>query len=190
MRYIIFKSDFYQPVAFIYSTNISFFIIFQQTMSMSTTSVNILAALYIFIAVVGGLGNSVTLAILLRADSRKKISFVLLFNVVFCDLLVCIFCIPFDVVTLFLEEWVLGSAMCVILTPFQTALVFVSSWTFVLMLFERRMALSSNSRDHWPTKWRKRVKWYLLGKGSSMLYVIAVNVRFYSKIFGLLLWQG
>eukprot|EP00794_Sanderia_malayensis_P016308 gene16308-17951_t len=94
-------------------------------------------ALYIVMAILGTLGNTLTITVLLKPKYRKRKSSILLLNLAICDTLIAALCIPLDVVYFVHSRWMFGKQMCYVIPPFQTSMPIVSSWTFMFMMLER-----------------------------------------------------
>eukprot|EP00112_Aurelia_sp_Birch-Aquarium-sp1_P002035 Seg1221.13 transcript_id=Seg1221.13/GoldUCD/mRNA.D3Y31 product="Neuropeptide Y receptor type 4" protein_id=Seg1221.13/GoldUCD/D3Y31 len=99
--------------------------------------------LLILIALIGAVGNILVLLVLTSRKHRSKTSTILVMNLAVCDTLVTLVCIPLDTVSLALQRWVFGNALCRVIYPFQTSLPIVSSYTLLFMMLERNMLFSN-----------------------------------------------
>lgn len=108
--------------------------------------------LYILMALVGAVGNSLTITVLLKAKFRNRKSSILLLNLAVCDALIATLCIPLDVGYFINGSWIYGKGLCYVISPFQTSMPIVSSWTFMFMMLERNSLFSKSVRQQMRRK--------------------------------------
>ena len=122
----------------------------QQGQQDDSTSLSPLAKmqiiLYILMAFAGAVGNTLTIAVLLKAKFRKRKSSILLLNLAVCDALIATLCIPLDVAYFVNGKWIYGRELCYVISPFQTSMPIVSSWSFMFMMLERNSLFTKSVR--------------------------------------------
>ncbi|XP_010216896.1 PREDICTED: neuropeptide Y receptor type 5 [Tinamus guttatus] len=89
-----------------------------------------LIGLYTFISLAGFMGNLFILMALLKRKQKTTIN-ILIGNLAFSDILVVLFCSPFTLTSVLLDQWMFGTLMCHVMPFLQCASVLVS--TLMLM---------------------------------------------------------
>nr|XP_009675456.1 PREDICTED: neuropeptide Y receptor type 5 [Struthio camelus australis]XP_009675457.1 PREDICTED: neuropeptide Y receptor type 5 [Struthio camelus australis]XP_009675458.1 PREDICTED: neuropeptide Y receptor type 5 [Struthio camelus australis]XP_009675459.1 PREDICTED: neuropeptide Y receptor type 5 [Struthio camelus australis]XP_009675460.1 PREDICTED: neuropeptide Y receptor type 5 [Struthio camelus australis] len=89
-----------------------------------------LIGLYTFISLAGFMGNLFILMALMKRKQKTTIN-ILIGNLAFSDILVVLFCSPFTLTSVLLDQWMFGSLMCHVMPFLQCASVLVS--TLMLM---------------------------------------------------------
>ncbi|NWI10179.1 NPY5R protein, partial [Crypturellus soui] len=89
-----------------------------------------LIGLYTFISLAGFMGNLFILMALMKRKQKTTIN-ILIGNLAFSDLLVVLFCSPFTLTSVLLDQWMFGTLMCHVMPFLQCASVLVS--TLMLM---------------------------------------------------------
>lgn len=102
--------------------------------------------LYILMAVVGVVGNTLTITVLLKPEYRKRRSSIMLMNLAVCDVIIAALCIPLDIGYFINGKWIYGENLCYVISPFQTSMPIVSSWTFMFMMLERNSLFTKSMR--------------------------------------------
>ncbi|XP_060096766.1 neuropeptide Y receptor type 4-2 [Heteronotia binoei] len=115
----------------------------------NTTDMTIfLATSYSLETVLGILGNTCLIGILAKQKEKATATNVLITNLVASELLMCVFCLPFTVVTVLLNYWIFGATMCKMSNFIQCTSVTVSILSLVLIAVERHQLILN------PTGWR------------------------------------
>ncbi|NP_001306796.1 neuropeptide Y receptor type 5 [Callorhinchus milii] len=91
----------------------------------------LLVGIYIFISVLGILGNFCILVALYKNLKQKSMINFLIGNLALSDILILLFCTPFTLTCLLLDQWIFGEVMCYIVPFVQCVSVMVS--TLMLM---------------------------------------------------------
>lgn len=92
---------------------------------------------YSFIILLGLLGNSLVIYMIIRYRTMRTVTNFFIANLALADLLVDTFCLPFTLVYTLLDEWKFGAVLCH-MVPFAQALsVHVSIQTMTVIALER-----------------------------------------------------
>uniref|UniRef100_A0A8C8SUA1 Neuropeptide Y receptor type 5 n=1 Tax=Pelusios castaneus TaxID=367368 RepID=A0A8C8SUA1_9SAUR len=106
-----------------------------------------LIGLYTFISLAGFMGNLLILMALIKRKQKTIIN-ILIGNLAFSDILVVLFCSPFTLTSVLLDQWMFGTIMCHVMPFLQCMSVLVSTLMLISIAFVRyRMVknpLSSN----------------------------------------------
>ncbi|XP_042315419.1 neuropeptide Y receptor type 4-2-like [Sceloporus undulatus] len=115
----------------------------------NTTDITMfLVTLYGVETIVGVVGNLCLIGILTKHKEKAIVTNIFLANLIASDLIMCIFCLPFTVVTIFLKYWLFGETMCRMISFIQCTSVTVSILSLVLIALERHQLIIN------PTGWR------------------------------------
>uniref|UniRef100_A0A8D0GAD6 Neuropeptide Y receptor type 5 n=1 Tax=Sphenodon punctatus TaxID=8508 RepID=A0A8D0GAD6_SPHPU len=106
-----------------------------------------LIGLYTFISLIGFLGNLLILLALMKRKQKTIINF-LIGNLAFSDILVVLFCSPFTLTSVLLDQWMFGKIMCHVMPFLQCVSVLVSTLMLISIAVVRyrmiKHPLSSN----------------------------------------------
>ncbi|XP_020908246.1 alpha-1A adrenergic receptor-like [Exaiptasia diaphana] len=103
--------------------------------------VAIQASAMVVMMVVGALANGVICHCILKHTSLRTVTNIFIMNLATTDFLVCIFCMPFALISCIVDEWVFGDLMCR-LEGFLLSMLCISSiLTLVLIAIDRYMAI-------------------------------------------------
>ncbi|XP_053107808.1 neuropeptide Y receptor type 5 [Hemicordylus capensis] len=106
-----------------------------------------LIGLYTLISLAGFMGNLLILMALMNCKQKTIISF-LIGNLAFSDILVVVFCSPFTLISVLLDQWMFGKLMCHVIPFLQCVSVLVSTWMLISIAVVRyrliRHPLSNN----------------------------------------------
>ncbi|OWK51896.1 Neuropeptide Y receptor type 5 [Lonchura striata] len=106
-----------------------------------------LIGLYTLISLAGFVGNLLILMALLKGKQKTVIN-ILIGNLAFSDILVVLFCSPFTLTSVLLDQWMFGSVMCHVMPFLQCASVLVSTLMLISIAAVRyrmiKYPLSSN----------------------------------------------
>ncbi|KAM9331235.1 neuropeptide Y receptor type 5 [Gastrophryne carolinensis] len=90
-----------------------------------------LIGLYTFVSLLGFMGNLLILLAIFRKRKQKTIINYLIGNLAFSDILVVLFCSPFTLTCVLLDQWIFGEIMCHVVPFLQCVSVLIS--TLMLM---------------------------------------------------------
>ncbi|KAG9274359.1 cholecystokinin receptor type A [Astyanax mexicanus] len=109
--------------------------------------------LYSLIFLLGVLGNSLIIAVLIRNRRMRTVTNLFLLSLAVSDLMLCVFCMPFTLIPNLMENFVFGSGICKTATYFMGISVSVSTFNLVAISLERYSAICNplTSRT-WQTK--------------------------------------
>ncbi|KAJ7326838.1 hypothetical protein JRQ81_016597 [Phrynocephalus forsythii] len=106
-----------------------------------------LIGLYTLVSFAGFVGNLLILVALVKCKQKSIIN-LLIGNLAFSDTLVVVFCSPFTLTSVLLDQWMFGKAMCHVIPFLQCVSVLVSTWVLISIAVVRyhliRHPLSSN----------------------------------------------
>lgn len=111
----------------------------------SPTTELALISVYALIAAIGFLSNAFILFVIL--SSRKLLSnpsSLLLVNLMFSDIVMSLFCIPFTLIWFIRRSWSLGSTMCKVVPFLQGLSIFLSSSTIATIAIDRIVRVTGN----------------------------------------------
>lgn len=114
----------------------------------SQQSEALLIALYCVAITLGIAGNSLVCYIVIKFKHLRRPRNILILNLSFCGLLMCVAGMPFSLIRLTLKNWHLGDIMCRVSPSLQTIDVFVSTFTIVAIAIDRYSAIVCASRDN------------------------------------------
>ncbi|XP_015267830.1 PREDICTED: neuropeptide Y receptor type 4-like [Gekko japonicus] len=139
----------------------------------NTTDLTIfLATSYSLETVLGILGNTCLMGILARQKEKATATNVLITNLIASELLMCIFCLPFTVVTILLNYWVFGAAMCKMTNFIQCTSMTVSILSLVLIAVERHQLILN------PTGWRPGFSQAYQGIAATWIFASLLSLPF------------
>ncbi|XP_025088765.1 cholecystokinin receptor type A-like isoform X2 [Pomacea canaliculata] len=104
-------------------------------------SAEIQVVLYALIFVLAVVGNLLIIVTLIQNKRMRTVTNVFLLNLAVSDMLLAVFCMPFTLVPVLLQNFIFGAAMCVILRYLQAVSVGVSCFTLVAISLERYFAI-------------------------------------------------
>ncbi|KAL6490716.1 hypothetical protein MHYP_G00010610 [Metynnis hypsauchen] len=109
--------------------------------------------LYSLIFLLGVLGNSLIITVLVRNRRMRTVTNLFLLSLAVSDLMLCVFCMPFTLIPNLMENFVFGSGICKTATYFMGISVSVSTFNLVAISLERYSAICNplTSRT-WQTK--------------------------------------
>ena len=111
---------------------------------LNPTSV-IVSVVFSLIFLLGTIGNSLVLAVLLRSGQvGYNTTNLFILNLSVADFFFIIFCVPFQATIYSLEGWVFGSFMCKVVHFFINLTMYASSFTLAAVSVDRYAASSSH----------------------------------------------
>lgn len=111
----------------------------------SPTTELALISVYALIAAIGFLSNAFILLVIL--SSRKLLSnpsSLLLVNLMFSDIVMSLFCIPFTLIWFIRRSWSFGSTMCKVIPFLQGLSIFLCSSTIATIAIDRVVRVTGN----------------------------------------------
>ncbi|XP_075116154.1 cholecystokinin receptor type A [Leptodactylus fuscus] len=109
--------------------------------------------LYSLIFLLGVLGNSLVIVVLIRNKRMRTVTNIFLLSLAVSDLMLCIFCIPFTLIPNLLEDFIFGSTVCRAAFYFMGISVSVSTFNLVAISLERYSAICKPLQSRvWQTK--------------------------------------
>ncbi|CAM2113139.1 unnamed protein product [Caretta caretta] len=95
-----------------------------------------LIGLYTFISLTGFMGNLLILMALIKRKQNTIIN-ILIGNLAFSDILVVLFCSPFTLTSVLLDQWMFGAIMCHVMPFLQCVSVLVSTLMLICIAVVR-----------------------------------------------------
>lgn len=96
-----------------------------------------LIGLYTFVSLLGFMGNLLILMAVMRKRNQKTTVNFLIGNLAFSDILVVLFCSPFTLTSVLLDQWMFGKVMCHIMPFLQCVTVLVSTLILISIAIVR-----------------------------------------------------
>ncbi|XP_058406278.1 neuropeptide Y receptor type 5 [Diceros bicornis minor] len=96
-----------------------------------------LIGLYTFVSLLGFMGNLLILMAVMRKRNQKTTVNFLIGNLAFSDILVVLFCSPFTLTSVLLDQWMFGKVMCHIMPFLQCVSVLVSTLILISIAIVR-----------------------------------------------------
>ncbi|XP_010374246.2 LOW QUALITY PROTEIN: neuropeptide Y receptor type 5 [Rhinopithecus roxellana] len=96
-----------------------------------------LIGLYTFVSLLGFMGNLLILMALMKKRNQKTTVNFLIGNLAFSDILVVLFCSPFTLTSVLLDQWMFGKVMCHIMPFLQCVSVLVSTLILISIAIVR-----------------------------------------------------
>ncbi|KAF6024477.1 hypothetical protein EB796_017205 [Bugula neritina] len=108
-----------------------------------TTMDEIIISLHVIVFILAVVGNGLVIATLVQNRRMRTVTNVFLLNLAVSDLLLAIFCMPFTVIPVVMEDFIFGHFMCVLIRYLQGMSVSASAFTLVAISLERFYAICS-----------------------------------------------
>uniref|UniRef100_A0A8D0GTD7 Galanin receptor 2 n=1 Tax=Sphenodon punctatus TaxID=8508 RepID=A0A8D0GTD7_SPHPU len=96
---------------------------------------------YLVIFLVGTVGNSLVLAVLLRSGQVNNTTNLFILNLGVADLCFIVFCVPFQATIYTLDDWLFGPFMCKAVHFFIYLTMYASSFTLTTVSLDRYLAI-------------------------------------------------
>ncbi|KAL8559560.1 hypothetical protein ACOMHN_018723 [Nucella lapillus] len=97
--------------------------------------------IYVLIFLLSVVGNVLVMVTLMQNKKMRTVTNVFLLNLAVSDLLLAVFCMPFTIIPILMQNFVFGAAMCVMIRYLQGVSVSVSCFTLVAISLERYFAI-------------------------------------------------
>ncbi|XP_063778227.1 cholecystokinin receptor type A [Pseudophryne corroboree] len=109
--------------------------------------------LYSLIFLLGVLGNSLVIVVLIRNKRMRTVTNIFLLSLAVSDLMLCLFCMPFTLIPNLLKDFIFGSTVCRAAFYFMGISVSVSTFNLVAISLERYSAICKPLQSRvWQTK--------------------------------------
>lgn len=82
--------------------------------------------LYSLIFLLSVLGNTLVITVLIRNKRMRTVTNIFLLSLAVSDLMLCLFCMPFNLIPSLLKDFIFGSAVCKTTTYFMGKLLLVT----------------------------------------------------------------
>ncbi|ELW61423.1 Cholecystokinin receptor type A [Tupaia chinensis] len=110
-------------------------------------------SLYSLIFLLSVLGNTLVITVLIRNKRMRTVTNIFLLSLAVSDLMLCLFCMPFNLIPNLLKDFIFGSAVCKTTTYFMGTSVSVSTFNLVAISLERYGAICKPLQSRvWQTK--------------------------------------
>nr|XP_002738024.1 PREDICTED: allatostatin-A receptor-like [Saccoglossus kowalevskii] len=100
-----------------------------------------IAVFYGLITIIGFLGNSMVILVVLKEKKMRNTTNVFVFSLSIADLSFIIICTPFTAADHMLGQWIFGQVMCKLFNYFTFVNVYASIYTLTVMSFDRFLAV-------------------------------------------------
>ncbi|KAM6954443.1 neuropeptide Y receptor Y8b [Aplochiton taeniatus] len=121
---------------------------FSEVCPQSVGGVTFQIVAYSTMIAVGLIGNSCLVFVIVRQKEMRNVTNILIANLSCSDILLCVWCLPINIIYTLMDHWILGEALCKI-TPFvQCISITVSIFSLVLIAMERYQLIIH------PTGWK------------------------------------
>ncbi|XP_075401121.1 cholecystokinin receptor type A [Tenrec ecaudatus] len=109
--------------------------------------------LYSLIFLLSILGNTLVIMVLIRNKRMRTVTNIFLLSLAVSDLMLCLFCMPFNLIPNLLKDFIFGSTVCKTTTYFMGTSVSVSTFNLVAISLERYGAICKPLQSRvWQTK--------------------------------------
>lgn len=109
--------------------------------------------LYSLIFLLSVLGNTLVITVLIRNKRMRTVTNIFLLSLAVSDLMLCLFCMPFNLIPNLLKDFIFSSAVCKTTTYFMGTSVSVSTFNLVAISLERYGAICKPLQSRvWQTK--------------------------------------
>ncbi|XP_077456945.1 neuropeptide Y receptor Y8b [Stigmatopora argus] len=145
---------------------------FTEDCSLSLSATTFLIVAYSAVLALGLLGNACLVLVIARHKEMRNVTNILIANLSFSDILMCVVCLPVTIVYTLMDRWILGEALCK-LTPFiQCISVTVSIFSLVLIALERYQLIVH------PTGWKPAARQSYLAVALTWITACLVSAPF------------
>ncbi|XP_039607192.1 cholecystokinin receptor type A isoform X1 [Polypterus senegalus] len=109
--------------------------------------------LYSLIFLLSIVGNSLIIAVLVRNRRMRTVTNIFLLSLAVSDLMLCLFCMPLNLIPNLMQDFRFGSSVCKLATYFMGISVSVSTFSLVAISLERYSAICNPLKSRaWQTK--------------------------------------
>uniref|UniRef100_A0A2K6GN50 G-protein coupled receptors family 1 profile domain-containing protein n=1 Tax=Propithecus coquereli TaxID=379532 RepID=A0A2K6GN50_PROCO len=154
-------------------SNNSAFFYFESCQPPSLALLLLLIA-YTMVLIVGLFGNlSLIIIIFKKQRQAQNVTNILIANLSFSDILVCVMCIPFTVIYILMDHWIFGDTMCKLTSYVQSVSISVSIFSLVLIAVERHQLIVN------PCGWKPSVSHAYWGITLIWLFSLLLSIPFF-----------
>uniref|UniRef100_A0A0A1WYF4 Tachykinin-like peptides receptor 99D n=1 Tax=Zeugodacus cucurbitae TaxID=28588 RepID=A0A0A1WYF4_ZEUCU len=125
---------------------------FERLYSAPTEIIVLLSIFYGTISILAVIGNSLVIWVVVTTRQMRTVTNMYIANLAFADVVIGLFCIPFQFQAALLQRWNLPWFMCGFCPFIQTLTVNVSVFTLTAIAIDRHRAIINPLRAR-PTKW-------------------------------------
>nr|XP_019595793.1 PREDICTED: neuropeptide Y receptor type 6-like [Rhinolophus sinicus] len=155
------------------NSNNSAFFYFESCRPPSLALLLLLIA-YIVVLIVGLVGNlSLIIIIFKKQREAQNVTNILIANLSFSDILVCVMCIPFTVIYTLMDHWIFGDIMCKLTSYVQSVSISVSIFSLVLIAVERYQLIVH------PRGWKPNASHAYWGITLIWLFSLVLSLPFF-----------
>ena len=112
---------------------------FQNNIRVSHSSLTALLITYAFFMILGGVGNCLVVAAVVRSATLRTARNLFLLNLAFSDLLLCLLTMPLTILEIVTQHWPLSEVACKAAGTLQGSTVFASTLSIVAIALDRHM---------------------------------------------------
>ncbi|XP_069755600.1 neuropeptide Y receptor type 4-2-like [Narcine bancroftii] len=131
-----------------------------------------LVASYCVVMVFGLLGNICLICVIAKQKGKANVTNMLIANLSFADIMICVFCIPFTIVYTLMDYWIFGDVLCKMVPFVQCLSVTVSILSLVMIALERHQLIIN------PTGWKPSVTQAYLSMLAIWLLACFISLPF------------
>lgn len=129
---------------------------------------------YIVVLIVGLFGNlSLIIIIFKKQTETQNVTNILIANLSFSDILVCVMCIPFTAIYTLMDHWIFGDIMCKLTSYVQSVSISVSIFSLVLIAVERYQLIVN------PRGWKPSASHAYWGITLIWLFSLMLSLPFF-----------
>ncbi|XP_007937126.2 neuropeptide Y receptor type 6-like [Orycteropus afer afer] len=137
-------------------------------------ALHLLLIAYTMVLIVGLFGNlSLIIIIFKKQRETQNVTNILIANLSFSDILVCVMCIPFTVIYTLMDHWIFGDTMCKLTSYVQSVSISVSIFSLVLIAVERYQLIVN------PRGWKPSVSHAYWGITLAWLFSLLLSIPFF-----------
>ncbi|RUS79277.1 hypothetical protein EGW08_012964, partial [Elysia chlorotica] len=138
---------------------------------------------YALIFLLSVLGNGLVILTLVRHKKMRTITNMYLINLACSDLLLAVFCMPFTLIPMLMQEFVFGPVLCVLIRYAQAVSVGVSCGTLVAISLERFYAICEPLRSR---RWQTLTHSYRVIQAIWLTSVaVMIPIAVFNRVIGL-----
>ncbi|XP_061905713.1 neuropeptide Y receptor Y8b [Entelurus aequoreus] len=141
--------------------------------SLSLSATTFLIVAYSAVLAVGLLGNSCLVFVIARHKEMRNVTNVLIANLSFSDILMCVVCLPVTIIYTLMDRWILGETLCKLTSFIQCISVTVSIFSLILIAMERYQLIIH------PTGWKPVVRQSYLAVALTWITACLISVPFF-----------
>nr|XP_061804637.1 neuropeptide Y receptor type 4-2-like [Nerophis lumbriciformis] len=145
---------------------------FTEDCSLSLGSTTFLIVAYSAVLALGLVGNTCLVFVIARHKEMRNVTNILIANLSFSDILMCIVCLPVTIIYTLMDRWILGETLCKLTPFFQCISVTVSIFSLVLIALERYQLIVH------PTGWKPMARQSYLAVAFTWITACLISAPF------------